>query len=365
MSVQHFKVFFGEDDPWSAIASEPPTQEERRSLVEAGFAGFIGNERAIKKLKASAFDALGKPDHLCRDLAFSIFGPASSGKTTLARLFARTVELPFVEISPKAVKSMDDLFREIDRVLTVEGVPVVEVVRRNYHVLPPCVIFIDEVHALAKAVEQGLLKATEYNDATLVTESGKTVNCHNVCWIIATTDEGRLFDALRTRFSPVNLKYLSKADITKIVKLSHPDFDGETAALVSHYNSRIPRKALEFARYMKLVQQMDAGRPWAEVAREVAQDEGIDEHGMHETHLRILKALGQGPVAANRIVNVAGAKKEEVERYIMPWLLTQTDDQEPLVGVSNKGYTITPSGLLELDKRGIPHKGSAALMKSA
>ena len=107
MSVQHFKVFFGEDDPWSAIASEPPTQEERRSLVEAGFAGFIGNERAIKKLKASAFDALGKPDHLCRDLAFSIFGPASSGKTTLARLFARTVELPFVEISPKAVNATE------------------------------------------------------------------------------------------------------------------------------------------------------------------------------------------------------------------------------------------------------------------
>jgi Holliday junction resolvasome RuvABC ATP-dependent DNA helicase subunit len=357
MSVQHFKVFFGPDDPWGAAA---PTADERRELVAAGFAGFIGNERAIKKLKASAFDALGKPDHLCRDLAFAIFGPASSGKTTLARLYAKTVDLPFVEVSPKAVKTMDDLFREIDRVLTVEGVPVVEVVRRNYHVLPPCVIFIDEVHALAKAVEQGLLKATEFNDATLVTESGKTINCHNVCWIIATTDEGRLFDAFRTRFSPVNLKYLSKADIAKIVRLAHPDFDDETAALVAHYNSRIPRKALEFARYMKLVRQMGADRTWVDVAQEVATDEGIDQFGMHETHLRILKALGQGPVAANRIVNVAGAKKEEVERYIMPWLLTVTDDTPALVTVTSRGYTITDAGLAELDKRGIAHRGTFA-----
>lgn len=357
MSVQHFKVFFGPDDPWGA---EAPTVEERRELIDRGFAGFIGNERAIKKLKASAFDALGKPDHLCRDLAFAIFGPASSGKTTLARLYARTVDLPFVEVSPKAVKTMDDLFREIDRVLTLEGVPVVEVVRRNYHVLPPCVIFIDEVHALAKAVEQGLLKATEYNDATLVTESGKTINCHNVCWIIATTDEGKLFDAFRTRFSPVNLRYLSRADIGRIVKLANPDFTDEVAGLVAHYNSRIPRKALEFARYMKLVRGMDPARTWADVAQEVAADEGIDQFGMQEVHLRILKALGQGPIAANRIVNTAGAKKEEVERFIMPWLLTETDDAPALVTVTSRGYTITDAGLAELDKRGITHRGTFA-----
>ena len=351
--AQEFKVFFGPDDPWGA---NPPTIEERREAVQAGFARFVGNEKALKKLKASAFDALGKPDHLCRDLAFSLFGPASSGKTTLARMYAKTVELPFVEISPKAVKTMDDVFREIDRALTAEGVPLVEVRRRNYFILPPCVVFIDEVHAVAKAVEQGLLKATEFSDAVMVTESGKTVNCMNVCWVIATTDEGRLFDAFRTRFSPVNLKYLSKAEIARIIKLANPDFDDEVAGLVAHYNSRVPRKALEFARYMKLVHGMEPSRPWAEIAKEVASDEGIDEHGMSEQHLRILKALGQGPVASNRIVNVAGAKKEEVERFIMPWLLTVTDDSPALVTVTNRGYTITEAGAAELTKRGLTFK---------
>lgn len=365
--MQHFKVFFGPDDPFEAPC---PTLAERTALVsrdnpKSPFAKFVGNEKAVRKLQAAAFDALGKPDHLCRDLAFSLFGPASCGKTTLAKLFARTVELPFVEVSPKSVKCMDDLLKLIDRTLNVEGVPLVEVVRRDYYVLPPCIIFLDEVHAMSDGVVQGLLKATEHSDGVMVTESGKTVNCHNVCWMLATTDEGRLFDAFRTRFSPVNLKYLGKADIAKIIKLANPEFADDVCALVAHYNSRVPRKALEFARYMKMVQAMEPGRTWAEVAKEVATDEGIDEFGMHETHLAILKALGQGPIAKNRIVNVAGKKAEEVERFIMPWLLTETEDSPSLVTVTNKGYTITPDGLKELEKRGVAHKGSAALAKAA
>ena len=362
MQTQHFKVFFGDKDPQKAPT---PSESERRKLVDrtnpaCPFYKFIGNEKAVRKLQAVAFDALGRPDHLCRELAFAFFGPASSGKTTIAKLFARTVELPFVEVSPKSVKDLDGLYKEIARVCEVEGVPLIEVVRKNYFVLPPIVIFIDEVHALSDYMVQGLLKATEYNDATLVTESGKTINCFNVCWMIATTDEGKLFDAFRTRFSPVNLKYLTKPEVARIVKLANDDLPQDVCELVAHYNARVPRKALEFARYIKLVRQMDPSRTWGDVAREVAEDEGIDEFGMADVHLKILKALGQNPIAKNRIVNVAGRKAEEVERFIMPWLLTESDDQPALVTVTSKGYTITDAGLKELEKRGIAHKGSAA-----
>ena len=144
--------------------------------------------------------------------------------------------------------------------------------------------------------------------------------------------------------------------MAKIVKLANPEFSADVCQLVAHYNSRVPRKALEFARYMKLIRQMDPTQEWADVAREVAADEGIDEFGMHESHLTILKALGQGPIAKNRIVNVAGRKAEEVERFIMPWLLTDTEDQPALVQVTHQGYAITPAGVAELDRRGISHE---------
>lgn len=351
-------VFWGEH---TLEGEEKPTDEERklrvsRSNAESPFSKFIGNDKAVRKLQTAAYAALGNPFHMFRELSFAIFGPSSAGKTTLAKLYAETVELPFVDVSPKSIKSVDDLFDEIGRVLAQEELPLIDRGGKKY-TLPPVVVLIDEVHALSNSVVQGLLKATEYNDAIMATESGKIVNTHNVTWMIATTDEGKLFDAFRTRFSPINLKYLSKWEVAKIVKLSNPDLSWEVCNLVSHYNSRIPRKALEFARYMRLVKNMNGGS-WEEVARQVAEDEEIDEQGMHSVHLKILKSLGKGPIARNRISLIAGRKEEEVEKYILPWLLTETDDQPAFVTVSSKGYTITEAGLKELDIRNIPHNGA-------
>lgn len=353
--MQDYRVFFGEDDP---LKLPMPTLEERQWAVSrenpsCPLSKFVGNEKALKKLQAAAFDALGKPDHLCRELAFALFGPASSGKTTLAKMYAVMVQLPFIEISPKSVKTMEDIFREIERVLKVEGVPLVEIHGRKHYILPPCVIFLDEVHAFSNSVIQGLLKPTEYNDGVMITEDGKTINCFNVCWMLATTEEGKLFDAFHTRFSPVNLKYLTRKEIAKIIGLANPDFPVDVCELVAHYNSKIPRKALEFARYMKLIHQMNPCRSWSDVAKEVATDEGIDEHGMHEKVLEILKALGKGPIARNRMVTVSNCKAEALDKFIMPQLLVGTDDCDPLVTVSSKGFTITEAGKAELLKRGL------------
>jgi hypothetical protein len=50
---------------------------------------------------------------------------------------------------------------------------------------------------------------------------------------------------------------------------------------------------------------------------------------------------------------VTGRKEEENENFIMPWLLTSTEDQEALVTVTSKGYAITSAGEYELYKRGL------------
>jgi Holliday junction resolvasome RuvABC ATP-dependent DNA helicase subunit len=351
---QQQRIFFG-----GHTNLAEPTDEEIRSTIAATFSKFIGNDKALRKMKAAAYKALKTDNHMMRDLAFAIFGPASAGKTTLARLYAETVKLPFVEVSPKSIRTVDDLFKEISRVLKEADLELVQVQRKGHYVLPPVVILIDEVHALSDSVVQGLLKATEYNDAVMVTENGKTVNTRNVTWMIATTDEGKLFDAFRTRFSPVVLQYLGKNDVAKIVKLANADLSDDVCSLVSHYNSRIPRKALEFARYMRMVKVMEPNSSWESVARQVAEDEGIDEFGMHEVHLKILRALGQGPVARNRIALVAGRKDEETEKFILPWLLTETEDQPAFVTVSGRGFTITEAGIKELQKRSIPYKVAA------
>lgn len=363
MIEQEELVFFGVNDP---LGRQAPSEEWKKARVdpqnpESPFSKFIGNERAVRKMQVAAFDALGRSNRVSRDLAFSIFGPSSAGKTTLARLYAEVLDLPFIELSPKSIKTLDDVFKRISKSLAQQDLPLVEFRRGGYYVMPPCVILLDEAHAIVDSVVQGLLKATEYGDAMLVTESGKTVNTWNVTWMMATTDEGKLFDAFRTRFSPVHLQYLAKKDVARIVRLANSDLSEDVCLLVAHYNSRIPRKALEFARYMKMVKGMHSGKDWTEIAREVATDEGIDEHGMHEVHVRILRALGQGPVAMKRMPIIVGRKEEEVERFVMPWLLQATEDQPALVTVSSRGYTITEDGLKELDRRHIAHKGTKAL----
>jgi Holliday junction resolvasome RuvABC ATP-dependent DNA helicase subunit len=345
-------VFFGPSDPRGRTA---PSMEWKRSRIDRSnpsspFAKFVGNERAIKKLQVAAFQALGHPMHLMRDISFAIFGPASAGKTTLARIYAETVQLPFVEVSPKSIQKVDDLFDAIDDVLRFHNIPLIEETPGRYR-LPPCVIFIDEVHALTDSVVQGLLKATEFNDAVMATESGKVVNTFNATWMIATTDEGKLFDAFRTRFNPVQLKYLTKPEVAKVIKLANPDLDDATCELVAHYNPRVPRKALEFARLMRMYAGMEVGQSMADIAQQVAEDEGIDRWGMHEVYLKVLKALKGGPVSRKRMATVVGRKDEEVERYIMPFLLTETDDQPALVSVSRRGYQLTAAGEAELRKR--------------
>lgn len=352
MSEQRQRIFFNPN------GEGKPTDAERRELVsrdspKSPFSRFIGNDKAIKKMQTGAYSALGEYNHMMRKLSYSIFGPSSSGKTMIARLYAECVGLPFIELSPKSIKTVEDVYQEISKILLSEGLPLVEYLPSNY-MLPPVVIFFDEVHALSDNVVQGLLKATEYNDAMMVTESGKKINTFNATWMIATTDEGKLFDAFRTRFSPVVLKYLTKADIARVVSNSNPDFPYDVCELVAHYNSRVPRKALEFARYMRLFKEMHPGS-WSEVARSVASDEGIDSFGMHEIHLKILTALGHGTIAKSRISIVAGCKHEEADRYILPWLLTSTEDQESFVKVTSRGYAITEAGRKELDKRNIQH----------
>lgn len=359
MAVQYQRYFFGGRDNKAGPSESEKLEAVSRDNPKSPFSRFIGNDKAVRKLQTAAYVALGHPNHEMRDLAFSVFGPSSSGKTTLVRLYAETVELPYVEVSPKQIKSLDDLFKEFSRVLSEANFPLVEV-KPSHYTIPPTVVLIDEVHALSNNVVQGLLKATEYNDGIMATETGKIVNTQHITWFIATTDEGKLFDAFRTRFSPLVLQLLNKREVSRIVKLAHPELSQEVCDTVAHYNSRVPRKALEFARYMKMFKLMYRHLSWDAVAKQVALDEGIDEYGMHEVHLKILRALGQGPIARNRISLVAGRKEEEVEKFILPWLLVATDDQPALVNVKSKGYTITEAGLTELDKRGILHLGKKA-----
>jgi len=351
---------------WSKFCSEEPEHEDKlwfvdRENAENPLSKFVGNDAVVKKLQVVAFNAFGKIDHNCAGINFAVFGLPSTGKTTLVKMFARLVDIPYCEISPKSISNLSNLKDVVlssisSHISESHQMVGLKETDSNVSTFPPCIVFIDEVHALSDYLVNGVLKATEHDDATLVTESGEVFDCKNVCWFIGTTEEGKLFDAFRSRFSPLHLVYLTKKEISKIIKISHDDLSENVCDSIAFYNSRLPRKALEFARYLKLKRNMDIDKSFDELCLEIAKEDGVDEHGMHKTHLEILKAIKDQPVAKNRLASIVDKKIDELENYIMPVLLSSTKDQGNLVRVTNKGYGITADGLLELKKRGISYE---------
>lgn len=348
------------------LAFDPISVEHRRWLVSPEnphyqLNKFIGNKEAVKRISRAVFSALGKNNRDCSDYSFALCGPASTGKTYMAKLFAEVLKIPFVSIEPQSIESVQDIFAEIERVCAEDGrVSLVEYPGGRY-LLPPMIVFIDEVHNLKNSVVQGLLKATEPNDRVMVTEKGYEVRTDKVCWMIATTDRGDLFDAFDTRFQKVNLQLYSMKEMAQIVKMNNPDFDEDACLLVAKYNSQVPREALAFARDMRVEKEMSGQESWEEVAKVVAKDHGIDEHGMTLSRVEILRSLGQGPVSAAQMPFVVHVKPEELRKFILPPLMSRTPDREPLVTVSARGYTITKAGLEELEKRSIPNRGLDAM----
>lgn len=338
-----------------------PSDKTKQILVNPKYKGnpfckYVGNEVAIKRLCRAAYSALGNKYHLCPQ-NFALIGPASTGKTSVATMFAKLLSLPFVSIDPLSISSIEDIWTQVKNVLGKNDFGSGDKI-----FLPPCVIFIDEVHALKKSVAEGLLKATEPNDKTMTTESGQVIDTSKVTWLIATTDRGALGDAFDTRFDKIKLNLYTKAEVIRIVQHNFPEFNEQTCDLIAKFAGRVPREVLAFARETKLERKM-TGCSWEQAAKSVAADREIDEYGMTLQRVEILKALGEGPIAKNRLASVAQCKEEELIKFIMPELMANISDRKPLVNVMSRGYVITQEGLNELDKRGLSHKGEVALGK--
>jgi Holliday junction resolvasome RuvABC ATP-dependent DNA helicase subunit len=358
---QPFKVF------------QEQTDAERKALVDpqnsiSPFYGFVGNAAVMKRLSRLAYVALGEEDHQCKvNLAF--IGPASCGKTTLARKFSDVLKIPFCELEAKSLNCTDRLFNSIKDILEDSDLDLVNYDSEEspHYVLPPMVIFIDEVHNLPNAVEQGLLKATEPKDRKLVTKLGVVVDTSRVCWIIGTTEAGQLFGPFLSRFRKLRLNLYSKEEMAKIVQVHNPDWPLNTCRLVAFYASCLPREAEDFANEVRTTAEYNQNWNWDQLVHEVAKDVGIDEHGMTLQRVSVLKALRTGPIASSRMIFMVNPRCEieELQRDVMPPLIAMTESVPmPLVITTSKGYCLTPAGLEELTKRGIKHVGLDAIPES-
>jgi putative ATPase len=91
-----------------------------------------------------------------RIASFILWGPPGVGKTTLARIIARTMDLPFYTLS--AVSSGVKEVREV----------IERAKKDQFFSRRPPLLFIDEIHRFSKSQQDSLLEAVERGTVTLI-----------------------------------------------------------------------------------------------------------------------------------------------------------------------------------------------------
>src|SRR5215813_9539669 len=164
---------------------------------------FIGQEQARANLKVFIEAAKARGDALDHVL---FAGPPGLGKTTLAQIIARELGVGFRATSGPVVARAGDLAA----LLT--------------NLEPRDVLFIDEIHRLAPAVEEILYPAMEDYALDLIIGEGPSARSVRIdlspfTLVGATTRAGLLGTPLRDRFGiPVRLDFYSPEDLTQIVQ---------------------------------------------------------------------------------------------------------------------------------------------------
>ena len=189
-------------------------------------------------LRPSDFDAMVGQEHLtqagvplrtlCEKNALGhsfFYGPAGVGKTTLARIIATTMDLPFYEFNATSLK-----VEELRKVFA-----------QYKNALQKPLIFIDEVHRLSKNQQEVLLPVMENNSVLII---GASTENPFFSLTSAMRSRSMLFEL--QPISPAALKALLEKAVSK-VELQIDDKAREYLVASSGGDARAMLKLLEFA----------------------------------------------------------------------------------------------------------------------
>ena len=294
-------------------------EEERLegSLRPRTLDDYIGQEVVKQNLRIAIEAAKQRGDVLDHTL---FCGPPGLGKTSLAHIIAREMEVSIHATTGPVIERPGDLAAILTNLEHGD------------------VLFIDEIHRLNRIVEELLYPAMEDFQLDLVVGQGPSartvkLDLKHFTLIGATTRAGLLTSPLRDRFgSTFRLDFYQVADLERIIRRSAAilvlPIDESGTEEIARRARGTPRIANRLLRRVRDFAQVKTdGTVTRQVAHEALALLEVDAVGFDKMDrailLTIIEKFNGGPVGVETIAAAIGEEKNTIEDVYEPYLIQE------------------------------------------